>query len=617
MKMKKSFWTLILSGIGAIILAGSAFYFGAPLFGWLIMAAIFVIYLMSAWKIFRGIASAEAERNLVEKCREACDAGKEPFASDVQADGLLSARIRFMKNLVARRVSMTAQDLPILKSTWSAAEDSLVKNNSGIVVLLGLMGTFFGLMLSINAAGGAIDASATSETTLGIIQNIFASMKGIFGSSLCGLWAALVLNAVHATYQKEHDDLIGELDEFTLFYLIPKTAPTQNSAVDEIRHLMDALKASDLARAEDFRGMIEASKSAEASRTQALAESMNVLQTAQQQAFAEWQQQQKQNLMDLQNSFAASVSKVGEQAVGDLASAQKTALEGMLSVVQKSAEDLSAIQKKTLEEFSASGKNASAELCASLSQVTAGLAEEMQKLSTSVRSIESGVVDGLEKEISNLSDSVATSISNHLEQQMANSEQQWSSFMQSLKESMEQVAAAEKNGLEILHGVAEEVASRANDSSVGLSETVTREIENLSQKVQSSFTELAKSSETLVASERDLIAGIENRVQKLNESTDSLGTGIEETAKLMRVNQSELAANLEMFGKGIEAVLLKLSGDVPERENEQNFIEQLNASLQSFQERSGEVLLENALKTQEILLEILDQVQKTPAKKAE
>ena len=223
----------------------------------------------------------------------------------------------------------------------------------------------------------------------------------------------------------------------------------------------------------------------------------------------------------------------------------------------------------------------------------------------------------MEKEISNLSDSVATSISNHLEQQMANSEQQWSSFMQSLKESMEQVAAAEKNGLEILHGVAEEVASRANDSSVGLSETVTREIENLSQKVQSSFTELAKSSETLVASERDLIAGIENRVQKLNESTDSLGTGIEETAKLMRVNQSELAANLEMFGKGIEAVLLKLSGDVPERENEQNFIEQLNASLQSFQERSGEVLLENALKTQEILLEILDQVQKTPAKKAE
>ena len=78
-----------------------------------------------------------------------------------------------------------------------------------------------------------------------------------------------------------------------------------------------------------------------------------------------------------------------------------------------------------------------------------------------------------------------------------------------------------------------------------------------------------------------------------------------------------MRTSLSCVRKGIEAVLLKLSGDVPERENEQNFIEQLNASLQSFQERSGEVLLENALKTQEILLEILDQVQKTPAKKAE
>ena len=70
------------------------------------------------------------------------------------------------------------------------------------------------------------------------------------------------------------------------------------------------------------------------------------------------------------------------------------------------------------------GTHSIEELCASLSQVTAGLAEEMQKLSTSVRSIESGVVDGLEKEISNLSDSVATSISNHLEQQMKAFERQ-------------------------------------------------------------------------------------------------------------------------------------------------------------------------------------------------
>ena len=49
--MTKSLRILMVSLIGAAILALGAFYFGAPLFGWVIMVAIFVIYLMSAMQI--------------------------------------------------------------------------------------------------------------------------------------------------------------------------------------------------------------------------------------------------------------------------------------------------------------------------------------------------------------------------------------------------------------------------------------------------------------------------------------------------------------------------------------------------------------------------------------
>lgn len=605
----------MVSLIGAAILALGAFYFGAPLFGWVIMVAIFVIYLMSAMQIFSSVRTADAERNLLKKSAEACDAGNEIIAEELPA-GIFQDRVQFLKRFASRHIALSAQDLPMLKSMWASKEELPIKSHSGVVVLLGLMGTFFGLMLSINAAGGAIDSNATSETTLGIIQNIFASMKGIFGSSLCGLFAALILNAIYATYESDHEKLIAELDAFTLFYLIPKTVSEKDEATVEIRKLIDTVKASDAARAADFRGMIEASKSAEISRTESLAQSIAGLQSAEEKTLTNLSNAQQQNLLELQKMFADGILKAGEKAVADLANAQKVALDSMQTAVQKLAADFVSVQKNAAEGISESGKNATAELRDSLSQVTAGLSEEMQKLSTSVRSIESGVVEGLEKEISNLSASVADSISLHLDKQISNSSEQWNALMESLKTSTEQVAAAEQKGLEVLRSVAEEVASKANDSTVGLSNTVTGEIENLSQKVQSSFAELAKSSELLVSSQRELIAGIENRVVKENESTEALGSGITEAAKLMRVNQSEFAANLEMFGKGIEAVLSKLSGDVPERENEQNFMDQLNTALQSFQERSGEVLLENALKTQEILLEILDQVQKTP-KKAE
>lgn len=601
--MTKSSRTLIISLIGAVVLAIGAVYFGAPLFGWLIMIAIFAIYLLTSWNIFREIRATDVERGQVKKLVEVYNAGNVPADSDVEGEGILNSRVRFFKTLSQKQVVVTVQDLPFLKSTWASKEEETVHSHSGVVVLLGLMGTFFGLMLSINAAGSAIDTNATSETTLGIIQNIFASMKGIFGSSLCGLFASLVLSSIHSSYESDHEKLMAELDAFTLFYLIPKTASAENVAANEIRRLIDTVKSSDTARAADFQSMVEASKAAEASRSESLSASL-----------ASMEQAQKQNLAELQQSFTDSVSKFGEKAMQDMAIAQKAALEGMQAAVQKLSEEFSAVQKAAAEGIVASGKSASAELRDSLSQVTSGLSEEMQKLSTSVKSIESGVVDGLEKEISNLSSSVANSISTHLDSQMANSGEQWNAFMDSLKASTEKVAEAEQKGLEVLRSVAEEVASKANDSTVGLSNTVTSEIENLSQKVQTSFAELAKSSASLVASQQALITGIDNRVVKENESTEALGSNIAEAATLMRVNQSEFAANLEMFGKGIEAVLSKLSGDVPERENEQNFIEQLNTALQSFQERSGEVLLENALKTQEILLEILDQVQKAPKK---
>ncbi len=316
----------------------------------------------------------------------------------------------------------------------------------------------------------------------------------------------------------------------------------------------------------------------------------------------------------MQSSLAENLLKVGEETLRRLSESQNVALDGMRTVVQKMSEDFSLAGKNAATSLLESGTVVTEKLRDSLSAVTGGLSEEMQKLSSSVQSIESGVVNGLEKEISNLSTNVASSISNHLDLQMRDSGERWDRFMDALKASTEKVAEAEQKGLEILRTVAEEVAAKANSSTVGLSDSVSREIESLSQKVQASFSELARSSESLVTSQQSLISGIDSRIARESESADALSSNVAEAARLMRVNQSELSANLEMFGKGIETVLSKLSGDVPERENEQNFIERLNSALQSFEERSGEVLLENALKTQEILLEILDQVQKAPAK---
>jgi len=98
-------------------------------------------------------------------------------------------------------------------------------------------------------------------------------------------------------------------------------------------------------------------------------------------------------------------------------------------------------------------------------------------------------------------------------------------------------------------------------------------------------------------------------VVRENEASSSLAEGISEAATLMRVNQSEFAAGLEMFNKGLEALFEKLSGETEEKE-EEGFLDQIRRSLEIFHERASEILVENAVKTQEILLEILEQSQR-------
>ena len=77
---------------------------------------------------------------------------------------------------------------------------------------------------------------------------------------------------------------------------------------------------------------------------------------------------------------------------------------------------------------------------------------------------------------------------------------------------------------------------------------------------------LSETSSVLLDAQKALTERIDNRVVKEKEATDALGGNIVETAELMRVNQSELSANLEMLRSGLETILEKLSGDTAEHE---------------------------------------------------
>ena len=488
--MKNAFNSiLLLTLVGIAALACGALYFGAPLFGWIIMAAIFVVFLVEQF-----LDMASAKKILAESEQlDACENGR---SSQVRGDGVVARRLELARHLVEKGIRI---DSPIAYEVLSnSAGIALPRSSSGSVILLGLMGTFFGLMYSVATAGGAIDNS-TTQGTLDTIQVLFQNMKGIFGTSLCGLFAGLVLIASRSLLGASRDRFMARLDEATL---------------------------------------------------------------------------------ELQGSDA------------EAADVEKTELERLFQSVEKNLAAVSASVQQ--------GLNAVVE------KVGADLSKTVESLGNSVSSSMGAVASATENSMNASAKQIASTVA----EQVQKSDAQWKAFMDKLEAEAVAGVKSQAEGLEALKTVALSVAEKAQAGSAELSQNVSEKLSAFTSDILAAFQKLSDTTAVLLQAQKSLTESIDNRVVKEKEAADALGTNIVQTAELMRVNQSELSANLEMLRAGLETILEKLSGDTEEREEEDNFVEHLNQSLEAFHERASEVLMENAVKTQEILLEVMEQIQR-------
>ena len=542
---------LVLTVVGLLVLAAGALYFGAPLFGWIIMAAIFAVFIVEQ---FSAIKTAKLIYN---ECKILDTVPTREYGDE----SVVGKRLTLAQQLLGKGIRL---DSPMAYEVLSnSATINVPKAASGTVILLGLMGTFFGLMYSVATAGGAIDNS-TTQGTLDTIQMLFQGMKGIFGTSLCGLFAALVLNASRSILLSERDSFVAKLDLATL-NLQGESAGENEKSKDELTRLFDSVEAN----------LRKVSDSVQASLNAVVGEIGEKLSTT---------------LADMKNS----VGTLGDSISGGIGQALNPMRDDMVAL----SNSVSAIPSKLDEKLNALSQSMDKGLEGVASSVKAGL---------------DGVA-GATGEIANLTgksmDEASKNIAASVAEQVKQSNDQWKNFMDKLASETSANVDSQKEGLETLKNVALQVAEKAQAGSAELSQSVSEKLSTLSTDILSAFQKLSDTSAVLLDAQKALTESIDNRVVKEKEATDALGGNIVETAELMRVNQSELSANLEMLRSALETILEKLSGDTSEHEDEENFVERLNQSLEAFHERASEVLLENAVKTQEILLEVLEQTQR-------
>ena len=574
---------LVLTVVGFVTLIAGALYFGAPAFGWIIMIAIIAVYLVEQISAIRKMKQIIAEDEIIDACE------KENVYPELDS-GVVAKRVELAKRLLQKKIRL---DSPMAFDVLSAGSSIPLNRSVGsTVILLGLMGTFFGLMQSVATAGGAIDNS-TTQGTLDTIQVLFQNMKGIFGTSLCGLFAALMLNACRTILSARRDEFMAHLDAFTLDM---QDSVSEEGVIEENKNDLERLFDS----VEKNLSVIAASvKEGLAGVVSMVGEELSAMTSK------------------LNKDVVESVQKVSTEMTSSVKTVNES-LAGAVANMNESTQKLGELVGASVSSaFNPINENIGA-LSKSVEAIPAKLDEKLDgisaSLNTGLEGISSGVKSGLDGVATATQASMATAtqnIADSVAEQVKQSGEQWTNFMQRLESETTANVDSQRVGLETLKNVAMQVAEKAQAGSAELSQNVSEKLGALSSDILGAFQKLSETSSVLLDAQKALTECIDNRVVKEKEATDALGGNIVETAELMRVNQSELSANLEMLRSGLETILEKLSGDTAEHEEEDNFVEHLNQSLEAFHERASEVLMENAVKTQEILLEVLEQTQRS------
>jgi len=477
--MKNAFNTiLVLTVVGFATLIAGALYFGAPAFGWIIMIAIMAVYLVEQLSAIRKMKQIIAENEIIDACEQ------EHVYPELDS-GVVAKRLEMAKRLLKKNIRL---DSPIAFEVLSSGSSIPLNRSVGsTVILLGLMGTFFGLMQSVATAGGAIDNS-TTQGTLDTIQVLFQNMKGIFGTSLCGLFAALILSASRTVLSSKRDEFMAHLDAFTLDM---QDSVSEEGVIEEdkneLERLFDAVEKNLSVIASSVKEGLAGVVSMVGEELSAMTSKLNsdVVESVQKVST-----EMTSSIKTVNESLAGAVANMNEssQKFGELVGASVTnafnPINENIVALSKSVEAIPAKLDEKLNGISTS-------LNAGLDGISSGVKSSLEGVASDVKAgldgVAADVKDGLKDvakgtmDVAYLTkdamDEASKSIGDSVAEQVKQSSEQWASFMQRLESETTANVDSQREGLETLKNVALQVAEKAQAGSAELSQSVSENSE--------------------------------------------------------------------------------------------------------------------------------------------
>jgi hypothetical protein len=178
--------------------------------------------------IFRQVLLLKPEINWIEAFRQA-EAEGEPEDMPSRAPRLLAPMARMLGTRQSGRVSLSATSLQTLLDGISSRLGETRETSRyliGVLIFLGLLGTFYGLLETLRSVGGVIGALNVGSSDVARafadlksgLQSPLAGMATAFSASLFGLAGSLVLGFLDLQAGQAQNRFYNDLEEWLSSY---------------------------------------------------------------------------------------------------------------------------------------------------------------------------------------------------------------------------------------------------------------------------------------------------------------------------------------------------------------------------------------------------------------
>src|SRR6516165_12200051 len=217
-----------------------------------INGVILGILLAGIVYIFRQVLLLEPEFDWIENFRHLEAGGEEAVAGRRPAPRLLAPMARMLGARQVGRVSLSASSLQTLLDGIGSRLNETRETSRyliGVLVFLGLLGTFYGLLETVRSVGGVIGALNVGSSDL---ARAFADLKSglesplhgmgtAFSSSLFGLAGSLVLGFLDLQAGQAQNRFYNELEEWLSTYTRLSAGPLSDTADGSVPAYIQAL----------------------------------------------------------------------------------------------------------------------------------------------------------------------------------------------------------------------------------------------------------------------------------------------------------------------------------------------------------------------------------------